>query len=398
MTDIWEDEFDDGNFVSLKLGFEFITAGAFDELELGPLLDETAGQTVSPVVKAICMLLLSRPERAFDDLAYPIRTLPYQALLGSEVRLADFRYREVYKVYDSLGSLDLEALYRRCAQRAQPFLKSSKTAEGSADKSHKNVIFPASGVVQCWSNSSPNGGSGYRFLSFYALLDAEHKFPFDLCFAQLPENKAASFQRSNANPERRKSLIALLERADLAGSVLELGKPLNNHKEVLEAAHKAGVEVCLRQKENPLVDKPVRWSLLEYLRKEHLCCAPQTWNTQERVRAVCFIIAVSLILWSFLGVRVGEVCSRLQITDLFAMPESENKGAAAEQPPLTISAFHRQFHEHIVPELLISRQSGRIAFDFVSENLAAVVKELGPCYQRYLSAETYNGRQLSEDF
>lgn len=56
MTDDWDDDFDDefdeDDFEAVRLGFKFIAAGAFEELELGPLLDAAAGKTVSPVVKA----------------------------------------------------------------------------------------------------------------------------------------------------------------------------------------------------------------------------------------------------------------------------------------------------------------------------------------------------------
>lgn len=398
---VWDLVFDDDDDIdvdyfkdckSLKLGFECIAAGAFDELGLAPLLDDAAEQSVSPVVKAFCMEILSDPHYAFYKLAERIELLPYKVLLGPEVRLANLRHRAVYKVFDQLGSMDLETLYRQCAQRALQLVKS---AESSEDAQRKNVIFFASGLVRLIGCLS-NGHSSY--LGFNALLDGKSKIPAEICFAEIPEEDALAHTGSKAKTERRRALISLLEHTELQGSVLELGKAMQS-KGLLDAAQKSGIEVVLRQADAPLVEKPIRWTLWEFLQHECLDCGPQTLKTPERARAVCFILAVSLLLWYFLRARLEEVCSRLGVYDLLEEPvkkTGKKKGAASQFKPISMEMFYRQVNRLLQPELLFFPERGEFEFDCVGETLAAVVKELGPCYQRFLTPETYNFEDLKE--
>lgn len=90
------------------------------------------------------------------------------------------------------------------------------------------------------------------------------------------------------------------------------------------------------------------------------------------------------------------------MSDLIEEPvkkrSKKKDAAAAQEQSINMQMFHREVNHLLQPELLIFPANGDLEFDGVSENLAAVVKELGPCYQRFLTAETYNGRQLSEDF
>ncbi|MBO8415696.1 MAG: hypothetical protein IAB19_04890 [Proteobacteria bacterium] len=304
---------------------------------------------------------------------------------------------------DKLGRLDVEALYSKCAQRP---LQTAQACSGIADREKLQVIFFASGALSLFEDSEEGLNSEPRLFNFNALLDGQSKIPLDICFAELFGQEALETVSSKGakasklvTEQRRAALISMLERQHLSGSVLELPKALDS-KEVQAAAQSAGVAVVQRKAGSAaLVHKPSSWSLWELISVHYIYCTAEFLENQARERAVCFILALSLMLWYFLDAKVRAACAKLQITDLkaefFKKTSAKVKGSAADKKR---SAGMKVFHSLVTlsdPSVMEVPQGSTTALkvDGLPPAATAIVNELGPCYQRYLTAKACSGKK-----
>lgn len=393
MAEMTEDVFK--NLECLKLGYGIYPAVAFDELELGRLIDDTTGGGLAPVIKACCLRLICDEELALSEVGRSFISYPYKVLLEPISSLEELSNESVSRVLQLLGRLDLESLYSRCAAQALTCLQQHNGSEPQSEAG--GIHFFSSGCVDLEQISPSFKLASSRVFNFNAMLDGRSFIPTTISFAELSAEELEEIESCQGRKAskfvsamRASALTALLQRSssdDNAGLKLELEKALCT-AEVLAAAEKAGIEVVPRKVgQAALVQRPGGWVLWEMLENRMHACAAQFLKTEDSCRAVCFILALSLLLWYYLGARVGAACEKLGIKSL----------DLGRQMTLTRKNF-RFYVKKTDPNLFVLTDRQLTKPVNITPTLAAVTKELGPCYSRYLSAETYDGRALSVNF
>ncbi|MBO8415695.1 MAG: hypothetical protein IAB19_04885 [Proteobacteria bacterium] len=348
------------------------------------------------MVKACCIQLMSDDMLALTELDDSFVRFPYRVWLDPITSLYELSDEAVSRVLCSLGLVNLEVLYGVCAQRALRILQQKIGSSGSGQQSsQQQVRFFASGLVNLAVDGMDDGYAASRAFNFNAILDGPTKIPTAVRFAEPDEDELQEIERCRgrkASKEvaemRAAALIDMLNFSSESGVLLELEKALCT-EQVFAAAAQAGIEVVPRKVGRAaLVQRPGGWVLWEMLVNRIHFCSAQFLKNDQSCRSVCFILMLSLMLWYYLGARVTAACHKLGVQ------EFELSGP---KMPLTRKNF-RSYVQCTRPGLMVLKDRHITNPVNISKTLASIVNELGPCYQRYLMAETYNGRQLSEDF
>lgn len=404
MADLTKEDFRNLSF--LTLGYASYAASAFDELKVGSIVDKFVGQEVSPIIKACCMILMCNERQSLDDVGDSCYNFPFRVLLEPISSLEALSNDAVSRVLKILGRHNLEGLYDCCAAQALTLLHKKNGSAQQADSG--KVRFFSSGCLDL--NYTVWGRSKYwpyeedyieesRTFSFNAILDRDSFIPIKMCFSELNEEAIEEVEKCRGrnaskfvSAMRAFDLTAMLLRSlhdDNTGVKLELEKALCT-KDVLEVAAKAGIEVVPRKVgKAALVQRSSHWGLWEMLDDRMQYCPTQFLETADDRRAVCFIYALSLLIWYYLGARVSGACERLGIQTL-------DIDLSASHRTVTRKNF-RIYMRIKNPLLIVHKYKHLIQMANIPQNLALISNELGPCYTRYLMSKNYDGRPLSEN-